>query len=89
MSFANIGREPLPAERDLVVKHATGFGKFHGDFIAKASIGDLPNFDHDRRRAQARHRSLGPCNGFSITYDLDRDGREETINVFFRQTSYG
>ena len=30
-------------ERDLVLRSATGFGKFHGDFIAKAGIGDLPS----------------------------------------------
>ena len=28
------------------------------------------------------------CNGFSIKYDLDRDGREETLSVNFRQTGY-
>ncbi len=74
-------------DRDFVLRSANGFGKFSGDFIAKAGIGDLPDSDMseaDRERA----RKLGQVQGFSIKYDLDRDGREETLRVFFQQTGY-
>jgi hypothetical protein len=40
--------------------------------------------DAERERA----RKLGHVQGFSIKYDLDRDGREETLNVYFQQTGY-
>jgi uncharacterized caspase-like protein len=84
---SNVGRDLTPAERELVVKNATGFGKFNGDFIAKASISGSENYDlTDAERKRATE--LGTVTGFSIAYDLDRDGRDETINVFFRQTSH-
>lgn len=74
-------------ERDLVLRSANGFSKFGGDFIAKASVGDLPSVDlsdAERERAQ----KLGHVQGFSIDYDLDRDGRDETLGVHFQQTGY-
>jgi hypothetical protein len=74
-------------ERDLVLRSANGFSKFSGDFIAKAGIGDLPSgdmSDADKARAQ----KLGLVQGFGIDYDLDRDGRDETLGVHFQQTGY-
>lgn len=74
-------------DRDFVLRSANGFGKFSGDFIAKAGIGDLPSGDmSDVERERAR--KLGHVQGFSIKYDLDRDGREETLRVHFQQTGY-
>jgi uncharacterized caspase-like protein len=74
-------------DRDFVLRSANGFAKFSGDFIAKAGIGDLPSGDmSDAERERAR--KLGHVQGFSIKYDLDRDGREETLSVHFQQTGY-
>jgi hypothetical protein len=80
--------KPLSKEdRDLVLRSANGFSKFSGDFIAKAGVGDLPAgdmSDADKERAQ----KLGLVQGFSIDYDLDRDGRDETLGVHFQQNGY-
>jgi hypothetical protein len=80
--------KPLSKEdRDLVLRSANGFSKFSGDFIAKAGIGDLPSgdmSDADKERAQ----KLGLVQGFSIDYDLDRDGRDEALGVHFQQNGY-
>jgi hypothetical protein len=86
--ISNNDDKPLSKdERDLVLRLANGFSKFHGDFIAKAGIGDLPSgdmSDDDRERA----RKLGLVQGFTIDYDLDRDGRDEVLSVYFQQTGY-
>jgi uncharacterized caspase-like protein len=74
-------------DRDAVLRSANGFGKFSGDFIAKAGIGDLPSGDMTEAERE-RARKLGHVQGFSIKYDLDRDGREETLRVHFQQTGY-
>jgi uncharacterized caspase-like protein len=74
-------------DHDLVLRSANGFGKFTGDFIAKAGVGDLPSGDMSEKERE-RARKLGHVQGFSIKYDLDRDGREETLRVFFQQTGY-
>lgn len=84
---SNIGRELTQAERELVIRNGTDFGKLSGDFIAKASISDSDNLDlseAERKRA----RELGTVIGLSIAYDLDRDGREEVIHVYFRQIAH-
>jgi hypothetical protein len=86
--IANADDKPLSKEdRDLVLRSANGFSKFSGDFIAKAGIGDLPSgdmSDDDRERA----RNAGLVQGFTIDYDLDRDGRDEVLSVHFQQTGY-
>lgn len=74
-------------DRDFVLRSANGFSKFEGDFIAKAGIGDLPSGDMSETERE-RARKLGHVQGFSIKYDLDRDGREETLRVYFQQTGY-
>ena len=84
---SNTDRNLSKTDRDAVLRSATGFGKFEGDFIAKAGIGDLPRGDMSEAERE-RARKLGNVNGFSIKYDLDRDGREETLSVSFRQTGY-
>lgn len=81
------GKTLSRTDRDFVVRSVSGFSKFEGDFIAKAGIGDLPSGDmSDAERERAR--KLGHVQGFSIKYDLDRDGREETLRVYFQQTGY-
>jgi hypothetical protein len=82
------GRRDLSTtERNLVIRAATGFSKFRGDFIAKASLGDLPQYElTDVERENAR--KLGTATAFSIAYDLDRDGREEVIRIFYRQLRF-
>lgn len=74
-------------DRDFILRSVNGFGKFSGDFIAKAGIGDLPSGDMSESERE-RARKLGHVQGFSIKYDLDRDGREETLSVHFQQTGY-
>jgi uncharacterized caspase-like protein len=81
------GRTLSKDDRDFVLRSANGFSKFEGDFIAKAGIGDLPSGDMSEAERE-RARKLGHVQGFSIKYDLDRDGREETLRVYFRQTGY-
>lgn len=85
---ASAGNRTLsPTDRDFVLRSANGFGKFSGDFIAKAGIGDLPSGDMSEAERD-RARKIGHVQGFSIKYDLDRDGRDETLRVFFQQTGY-
>ena len=84
---ANTDRVLSKPDRDFVLRSASGFGKFEGDFIAKAGIGDLPRSDMSEAERE-RARKLGNVHGFSIKYDLDRDGREETLSVHFQQTGY-
>ena len=84
---SNTDRGLSQRDRDVVLQSATGFGKFAGDFIAKAGIGDLPRGDMSEAERE-RARKLGNVHGFSIKYDLDRDGREETLSVQFQQTGY-
>jgi hypothetical protein len=75
------------AEEELLIRSSNAYTRFKGDFIVKASIGNAENFDlseADKKRA----KDLGSINGFSIAYDLDRDGRDEILHVYFRQTNY-
>ena len=74
-------------EQELLIRSSSAYTRFKGDFIAKASVGVAENFDlsdADKKRAQ----ELGSINGFSLAYDLDRDGRDEVIHVYFRQVNY-
>lgn len=80
-------RELTSAERDLVIRMVTGFAKFDGNFIAKASIGDQPDFTLTED-AKKRAKGLGFANGLSISYDLDRDGRDEILHVYYKQVGY-
>ncbi len=75
------------SEEDLVIRSVTGYTRFKGDFIVKAS--ELPADQSELSdEEKAKASALGSVNGFSIAYDLDRDGRDEIIHVYFRQTSY-
>ena len=74
-------------ERQLLIRSVSGFNRFQGDFIARAGVGETADYnltDADKSRAKA----LGSVNGMSITYDLDRDGHEVKIDVYFRQVNY-
>jgi hypothetical protein len=84
---SNTDRNLSKSDHDMVLRSASGFGKFAGDFIAKAGIGDLPSGDMSEAERE-RASKLGNVHGFSIKYDLDRDGREETLSVQFQQTGY-
>ena len=75
------------ADEQLLVRSVSGYSRFKGDFIVKASAGVAENYDlsdADKQRA----KELGSINGFSLAYDLDRDGREEILHVYFRQVNY-
>ena len=74
-------------EEQLLVRSVSAYTRFNGDFIAKASVGATENFDlsdADRQRA----KDLGSVNGLTLAYDLDRDGRDEILHVYFRQVNY-
>jgi hypothetical protein len=86
--FGLDAEKPLKSsDRDLVIRAATGFTKFSGDFIAKASLGDTP-VEALSEADQTRAKQLGSVSGLTMSYDLGRDGREVTLHVFFRQTRY-
>jgi hypothetical protein len=87
ISPSNEKRALTKAEEELLIKSNSYYTRFKGDFIAKASVGLAENYDlsdADKKRA----KELGSINGFSLAYDLDRDGRDETLHVYFRQTNY-
>lgn len=74
-------------DEELVMKSVSGYSCFVGDFIARASIDSVEN--SELSDSEKRHvPEVGGVNGFSISYDLDRDGRDVTIQVYFRQTNY-
>jgi uncharacterized caspase-like protein len=73
---SNAGRTLTDAERDLVIRVSTA-NIFSGDFIAKASMGSNVGVGEENKRA----KELGFLSGISISYDLDRDGRGETLHV--------
>jgi len=80
-------RKLTKAEEALLIKANSYYTRFKGDFIAKAGVGLAENYDlseEDKKRA----KELGSINGFSLAYDLDRDGRDEILHVYFRQTNY-
>ena len=70
------------AERNLVVRNASGYSKFQGDFIAKASISSEPNYNltEDEKKEVGKLGLVGSVS-LSISYDLDRDGRDETLHI--------
>jgi hypothetical protein len=86
--FANNDKRALTKpEEELLIRSSSAYTRFRGDFIVRASVGNTENFDLtevDKKRA----KDLGSINGLSIVYDLDRDGRDEVLHVYFRQTNY-
>ena len=82
------GDAPLSEEEARVVGEAARpYPVLSGTFIVKESqrfTGDLlAASDAEKARAKA----IGSLNGFAIDYDIDRDGRPETIGVYVRQTN--
>ena len=63
-----------------MLRAAASHSSFRGDFIAKASVGD--DFSFGLSEDEKRAAKLGAIISFSLSYDLDRDGREETIHVY-------
>lgn len=87
-SSSKPGDAPLTAEESRVIGEAARpLQRLFGTFIVQErqqfAGGDafLEASPDKRRRAAA----LGSVNGFAIDYDLDRDGRPETIAAYFRQ----
>lgn len=82
------GDVPLsPEQARIVGEAARPFPALSGTFIVKEAqsfTGDLlAASDAEKARAKA----IGAVNGFAIDYDIDRDGRPETIGVYVRQTN--
>jgi hypothetical protein len=62
-------------DEELVMKSVSGYSRFVGDFIARASIDSVEN--SELSDSEKRHvPEVGGVNGFSISYDLNRDGRD-------------
>ncbi|MGI9478682.1 MAG: caspase family protein [Hyphomicrobiaceae bacterium] len=81
------GRTLTQAERSLIVRASGAYSRFQGDFLVKASDGGTENYDVTEAEKK-RANKLGHRNGFSIIYDLDRDGRDEKLQVYVRQVNY-
>lgn len=80
--------EQLAAEdRALAIRSVSNFTKLSGDFIVKASLGPSEDYDLTPEEQQRLKQIHGPT-GYSITYDIDRDGREETIRVYFQMANF-
>ncbi|MGE0768504.1 MAG: caspase domain-containing protein [Hyphomicrobiaceae bacterium] len=82
------GDAPLSADEVRIVGEAARpYPVLSGTFIVKEGqtfSGDLvAASDAEKARAKA----IGSINGFAIDYDIDRDGRPETIGVYVRQTN--
>ena len=76
-----------PDEARIVGEAARAYPVLGGTFIVKES----QSFTGEWRAAgagdQARAKAIGSVNGFAIDYDVDRDGRAETIGLYVRQTN--
>lgn len=82
------GDKPLSeAETKIIGEAARAYQALSGTFIVQASqsFTDAHLAADDAEKARAK--AIGSVNGFAIDYDIDRDGRLETIGVYFRQTA--
>ncbi|MGH6815055.1 MAG: caspase family protein, partial [Hyphomicrobiaceae bacterium] len=83
----NLDPDMPEADRQLVIRTVSGYKRFTGDFIVAASMGtseDNTLTDAEKERA----KKLTSPSVLSLSYDFDRDGRDETLHVYFRQISY-
>ncbi len=82
------GDAPLSAEEVRIVGEAKRSQKvLSGTFIVAASQSFTDNWLEAEDAEKARAAAIGFVNGFAIDYDIDRDGRPETIAAYVRQTN--
>lgn len=87
LSRAN-GDKPLsPEEARIVGEAARTYPALSGTFIAQASYSFTDNHLGASDAEKARAKAIGSANGFALDYDIDRDGRLETIAFYFRQVA--
>ncbi len=82
------GDVPLTADEARVVGEAArAYPILGGTFIVKESQSFTGDWLVATEAEKARAKAIGSVNGFAIDYDIDRDGRAETIGVYVRQTN--
>lgn len=60
---------------------------FTGTFVAKESQAFTDSHKAAEQSVRDQVRKIGSVNGFAIDYDIDRDGRDETLAIYFLQTN--
>ena len=75
------------AEAKLVGAATRTWGALSGTFIVKESQSFTDSHIAASDDEKAKAKAIGSVNGFAIDYDIDRDGRLETIGVYFQQTN--
>ncbi len=60
---------------------------FQGTFIVRESQAFTDSHREAGEAQRARARAIGSVNGFALDYDIDRDGRTETIAAYVLQTN--
>jgi uncharacterized caspase-like protein len=74
-------------ETRIVGEAARAYPVLGGTFIVKESQSFTGDWLAASATNQARAKAIGSVNGFAIDYDIDRDGRDETIGLYVRQTN--
>lgn len=75
------------ADARTVGAAARAYPIFNGTFIVRESQSFTDSHLGANEAERARAKAIGSVNGFAIDYDIDRDGRLETIGVYFRQVN--
>jgi hypothetical protein len=74
-------------EARTVGEAARALPRFGGAFIARESQSFVATWRAADAATRRRADALGRVNGFAIDYDLDRDGREESIAAYVMQSN--
>ncbi|MEZ5855043.1 MAG: caspase family protein [Hyphomicrobiaceae bacterium] len=75
------------ADARRVGELSRAYPAFAGRFIAKESHAFTDSWRAASEAEQAAAKAIGGVNGFAIDYDIDRDGREETLAAYVLQTN--
>ncbi len=75
------------AEARIVGEAARAYPAFNGTFIVRESHAFTDAHLEADEATRARVKAIGGVNGFAIDYDIDRDGRDETIAAYFVQVN--
>lgn len=79
--------ELTEAEARIVGEAARAYPAFNGTFIVRESHAFTDAHQEADDATRARAKAIGGVNGFAIDYDIDRDGRDETIAASFVQVN--
>lgn len=75
------------AEAKIVGAATRAYPVLNGSFIVRESQSFTDGYLAAGESERARAKAIGSANGFAIDYDIDRDGRLETLAVYFRQVN--